>query len=561
MATFEFKQISSLEKVRIADKPDFKEISAKTLLRGERFNYQLPLFGDRMLEFRISVESNCADWVKLYAVQNAVMDMPMYMSDAEEDYITREPGLMPDILLPLQEQNYVVQTMKNRTNTVWVRIDVPEDAKPGTYTVTVKATRITEEEMKSRGVDEAMKEETSKTMTLEVLPVTLPAQKLIFTQWFYADCIAVAHNVDIYSEKHWELIDKYMAMAADSGMNMLLLPVITPPLDTMYGVRRPCVQLVGIEKKGDTYSFDFTKLHRWIEMGKKNGMRYFEMCHMFSQWGMRCAPNILVKEDGQESYLFGWHVAADAPEYEAFLKQFLPAVVKELEKAGVADHTYYHISDEPKEENLETYERFSKLIKSLIGNGKRMDALSHFEFYEKGLVDVPVTTNSRIGPFLEKKLPEQWVYYCMSQRAKVSNRFLAMPAYRNRIMGLQMYRTNVKGFLHWALNYYYSRCSTYPINPYVTTSSDLTFPSGDAFSVYPGQDGPVLSMRALVLYDGLQDMRVCSLLESYIGREAVEKLIDTEAGMALTYEEYPRNADYILDLRQKMTELIRQHLI
>lgn len=196
-----------------------------------------------------------------------------------------------------------------------------------------------------------------------------------------------------------------------------------------------------------------------------------------------------------------------------------------------------------------------------VNEGKRMDALSHFEFYERGLVDVPVTANNRIGPFLEKKLPEQWVYYCMSQRAKVSNRFLAMPAYRNRIMGLQMYKTRVKGYLHWALNYYYSRCSTYPINPYVTTSSDLTFPSGDPFSVYPGKDGPVLSMRALVLYDGLQDMRVCSLLESYIGREAVEKLIDTEAGVELTYEEYPRNADYILDLRSKMTELIRQHLV
>lgn len=188
-----------------------------------------------------------------------------------------------------------------------------------------------------------------------------------------------------------------------------------------------------------------------------------------------------------------------------------------------------------------------------------MDALSNFDFYEKGLLEIPVTANNHIAPFLEHKLDNQWVYYCMSQREKVSNRFLAMPSYRNRIMGLQMYRTNVKGFLHWGFNYYYSRCSGYPIDPYQTTSSDLTFPSGDPFSVYPGDDGPILSLRALVFYEGLQDIQVCRLLESYIGREAVEKLIDTEAGGELTYETYPQTADYIMNLRQKMTECILQN--
>ncbi|MBR2001281.1 MAG: DUF4091 domain-containing protein, partial [Firmicutes bacterium] len=55
---------------------------------------------------------------------------------------------------------------------------------------------------------------------------------------------------------------------------------------------------------------------------------------------------------------------------------------------------------------------------------------------------------------------------------------------------------------------YNSRCSTYKVNVYQTTSKDLAFPSGDAFSVYPGENGPILSTRALVFYEGLQDMQV-----------------------------------------------------
>lgn len=556
-----WKQISSLEKVRLADRPDRPEIDRKTVFRAERFSYQLVMFTQAfMQEYRISVESPCSDWVTLYAVKQAVMDMPMYAGQAREDYITDEPGLMPDILLPLEEQNGIIQVLKDRCAGVWVRVDVPPDAAAGTYTITLRARQISEQAMKSRDREAEDAPVLEKTMTLEVLPAALPDQQLKYTQWLYADCIAQAHNVPVYSQEHWSLIDRYMAAAAQVGINMLLLPVITPPLDTMYGVRRPCVQLVDVEKVGESYRFGWDRLHRWIGLCKKNGMRYYEVCHLFSQWGLKCAPNIRVREEGEDRFLFGWHVSASDPAYHDFLRQLLPALVEQLEQAGVLEHSYFHVSDEPKEDHLEAYKEYSALVKSLIGEAKRMDALSHPEFYRMGLVDIPCVKNNGIAPFLDMELPERWVYYCMSQRDKVSNRFLSMPAYRNRIMGLQMYRTRMDGFLHWGFNYYYSRCSTYPINPWQTTSSDLTFPSGDAFSVYPGRDGPILTMRALVFHEGLQDMQVCRLLESYVGRRAVCELIDREAGRPLEYDSYPGSADYILSLREKMTDMIRSFL-
>ena len=124
-------------------------------------------------------------------------------------------------------------------------------------------------------------------------------QKTKATQWFHTDCISAIHNVPAYSEQHWELIDKYMAMASELGINMILTPVITPPLDTGVGVERPNVQLVRMEKKGDKYEFDFSLLHRWIELAKSNGMKYFEISHLFSQWGLEYAPNIYIYEDGE----------------------------------------------------------------------------------------------------------------------------------------------------------------------------------------------------------------------------------------------------------------------
>lgn len=551
------KQISSLEKVRLMDQLNYSEITKKTVFRGERFSYQVALFNDSsesMDRVRMEVETEQPEWVKVYAVKNTIMDHPKYVTETDDDYITSEPGLMPDLLVPMEEQNWYARVQNRCTVSFWVRVDVPGDAAPGTFSVKVKFFAV------NKMGPEAVPGCEEKNMDIEVLPVEMAEQNLVVTQWFHTDCIADAHNVEIYSEIHWELIDRYMASSAEIGNNMILVPVITPPLDTMYGLLRPCVQLVGIEKQGDTYTFDFTKLYRWIALSKKNGFKYFEISHLFSQWGMKYAPNILVKENGEESYLFGWDVPASSDAYAEFLKQFLPQLVQVLEEEGIAEHSFFHVSDEPHIDHLETYERYAELIKPLIGSCKRMDALSNYAFYEKGLLEVPVTASNHMDEFLKHEIENQWVYYCCGQGHKVSNRFIAMPSYRNRVMGLQMYKSGVKGFLQWGFNFYYAERSMHQINPYQTTSGDLAFPSGDPFTVYPGKDGPLHSLRGLVFHEGLQDLQVCRTLERYVGKEAVVRMIDEAAGMDLQFDQYPRSADFLLKLRETMTNLIREYV-
>ena len=91
----------------------------------------------------------------------------------------------------------------------------------------------------------------------------------------------------------------------------------------------------------------------------------------------------MVTENGKKDYMFGWHVAADSDEYVSFLKQYIKALSEELEKEGISRNTYFHISDEPSLESVETYKTASEIIRPLIGNSKTFDALSNYEFYEK----------------------------------------------------------------------------------------------------------------------------------------------------------------------------------
>jgi len=138
---------------------------------------------------------------------------------------------------------------------------------------------------------------------------------------------------------------------------------------------------------------------------------------------------------------------------------------------------------------------------------------------------------------------------------EVSNRFFAMPSYRTRILGVQLYLYEIRGFLHWGYNYYNSQYSLRHINPYVITDADDAFPSGDSFLVYPGDDGrPEESIRMMVMAEAMQDMRALAMLEKRKGKAYVRDLIRRYAGMDITFNKYPLTSDFVLDLREAVNQ-------
>lgn len=548
---FTIKQVSSLDKIRNREEAK-TEISSATLFGGERFSFQQLSCAAGNDDARVTVVSELKAFVKLYEVKNVPMDLPSYRNCpmregcSDDDYITKEPGLMPDLLVPLEEQGGYVKYLYNCV-TVWCEIKVPKYFPSGKYPVDVCYTLSDGTTYK-------------KSLTVEILPAELPGQDIIVTQWFHTDCIASVYNIPVYGEKHWELIGKFMKEATEQGINMILTPVITPPLDTKPGSFRPNVQLVKIKKDGDDYEFDFSFLKRFIELAKENGMKYFEISHLFSQWGLKYTPNIYAEENGEEKLIFGWHVLEKDESYRTFINCFMPALLDFLRKENVLDNCYFHISDEPSAEHTDAYKYAFDLFMPHLKGCKVTDALSHTEFYDKGLVSIPITATDFIEPFLERNIENQWVYYCCGEGNKVANRFIAMPSYRNRILGLQLYKYGIKGFLQWGYNFYYGQLSTYTINPYLTTSAERNFPSGDPFSVYPGKDGPYPSLRAKVFAEAIQDVSLCRLAEKYIGKDGVIKLIEEKAGSEITFSEYPRNAEFQLELNESIKNEIRKHI-
>lgn len=543
------RQISTLEKVlRQTDADKIHEFDSFSAFRNERFSYQIIVKNESNEDktAHIEIDSKLESIITIGRLEYVYVNRPSGLDEMNpDDFVTMTPGYVPDAIFPIENGDVTLPANENTPLLVTVNAD-KFIADAGTYDIDVKL----------KFDDDTI----SKRFTLEIIDALLPEQTLMYTNWFHCDAIALEHNVKVFSEKFWELTEKYMLAAADIGMNMILTPIFTPPLDTEVGGERLTVQLVDIEKNGDKYEFEFSKLYRWIALAKKCGMKYFEMAHLFTQWGAEFTPKIVVKVNGKDEKLFGWNVAADDKSYEDFLSQFLPALTEALKKADVDNVTFFHISDEPSADKaLVQYAKCRSLTEKYIKGFVIMDALSNPDFYETETVTYPVPDTSSVKKFMKFDIKDRWTYYCCGQCINLSNRFTAMNGWMTRLIGAQFYKFDIHGFLHWGFNHYFSILSKELINPY-EKNDYCNFPTGDSFIVYPYKDGVVPSLRGQLFYDALQDQRALILLGNMIGRENAIAIVEKEAGIELEFDKFPHNAEFILNWRMKVNEAIKASL-
>ena len=398
----------------------------------------------------------------------------------------------------------------------------------------------------------------SCTYTLTVIPQELPKMEMPITHWFHCDCIAELHDVEIFSKEWYEIAGEYVKAYVEMGNTMLLIPTVTPALDTEVGHERMTAQLVDITVKNGEYFFDFSALDYFINFVTEKGIRYYEFAHLFTQWGAEFCPKIVATVDGEKKKIFGWENSSESEEYKAFLSAYLPALCTYIRQKGIAENSFLHLSDEPPESTQERYGRLYALVKSLVGDLRTLDALSEFSFYEKGYVDVPVPITSTAKQFADNNVYHLAYYCCWPCTGFESNRFFIMPGERTRVIGYQLYKNGANGFLQWGYNFYHGYRSLTIINPYEDTSANGKFNSGDSFIVYPDKEraGVKKSLRYFYMKEAFQDYRALKLLETLCGKETAMAIL-SEYGVE-KYHIYPHSSKLLKELRETINETILQ---
>ena len=546
-------------------KPEYcegKELKQYTICGNEPFSFQMAY------KILTGEEKSLPFFVKL------ITDLPVncyytgYVPVIHADYSVLEPrqsiGMYPDVLIPKKvntvkikkeaetyyrycekDEKVVLAAYNDSWQALWFAVNEEgEELQAGTYSVRIEL------------YDRSLAMVGQSELCLEVLDARLPQQSLIYTNWFHYDCLADYYHVEIFSDRYFEIMRDFVRKAVRNGMNMLLTPAFTPPLDTALGMERMTAQLVKIKLVDGKYEFDFGLLKRFVDICREEGIVYFEHSHLFTQWGAEHAPQIVAWVDGKEVRIFGWDTDALSQEYISFLRAYLTELKKFLQRENLEKNIFFHISDEPREEHFQNYQRAYEAIGDLLEGYMMGDALSDPRFYEEGYVKIPIACTRTAAEFVGKGDPI-WCYYTgMEIDQGMSNRLIQMPRERNRMLGVQMYYHNMKGFLQWAYNFYYGELCSGQFDPWFNPCGG--FPNaGTSYFVYPAHDGTACqSVRQKIFAEGLTDMRILTLLESLTDRQTCIELIEKYLGVPDFYTS-PEDSETFMIFRQAVIEKIK----
>ncbi len=339
---------------------------------------------------------------------------------------------------------------------VYLALRLDKDAPAGVYPLTVTVGNCT------------------VPATLQVYAAVLPEETLDIMQGYAPGAVCKFHGVEPHSPEYDELEQKYLRCLRRMHQNIKQCGGVT------------------YEKVGENqFRFDFSGMIEQIIRFRKAGFSKIK------------APAIGRRKHHAEStiYLFG-EIPAMSYEGYCFLTQYLPQLKAVLEEQGVLDGVTMSVADEPNENSATEFRALCGLIHRIAPEIKLADALSYGNIH--GALDVWIPLNSQYDCFREAWESfraaggELWHYVCCGPREPgYINRFMDYPLLSTRYLHWGNYRYNLTGYLHWAVNCYQPGQNPFESNcpEHHNVGTSIILPPGDSHIIYPGTDGPWISIR------------------------------------------------------------------
>ena len=391
---------------------------------------------------------------------------------------------------------------------LWLTVQVPQDAKAGTYKGYV--------ELDVNG------KATKYSYTVKVLDRTLPAP----AEWaFHLDlwqnpyAIARVHNVELWSKEHFDVLRPYMLKLASAGQKAITATLIDRPWDGQ--TFDPFGSMVTWIKKADgTWLYDFTIFDRWVEFMMSCGINKEITCFSMIPWKLsfryydqathshkhiNCAP-------GDEAYAQFWG-------------GMLSAFAAHLKEKGWFDKTFISMD----ERSLQQMQAAIKVIKDHAPGLKISMAGNYHAEIEADIFDycLDIFAYGAYTPELIAKRRAQGkvstYYTCCS--AEYPNLFTFSAPADAEFIALEALAKDLDGYLRWAYN-------SWTIVP-EEDSRFTAWPAGDTYVIYPFS---ISSVRWERLVQGIQ------LFEKYKILLAEAKTAGNEARVA-ELEELLRSVD------------------
>ena len=505
----------------------------------EQLHIDLPLGGKPGIQLLLQTHGDAArltlEGSGFTAEYYAMRDVPVEYNTGDG---TQQGGAMVLEQRPAQKPDYASRLAPFRVYDCLIdapdgRIDVQNDrlaayiclradaqCRPGTYLLTLCA-----------GCAEG---EYRCALEVRVYDVRLPEDTFPVTNWFSLDAISRLHRVTDGTPEYYAMVRRYARAMRRTHQTLFYLD--------FDGEKCVC------SRQPLEFTFDYLK--PLIECFLSEGMQTIELGPLLSRGSL---PNGM-PDMYTDTFkcIFAPELAVDCPEGYAQMSRFVAELAAFLRENGWEKRVVFHIHDEPDvhyrdartlDERRRQYLLTANILRRHLPQVRVIEAVDSAAF--RGGVDIWVPVTSAFERSREEfarliALGEQvWTYVCCTPEGHWLNRFLDQPLLHGRLLFWGCAANRIGGYLHWGFNQFPEG-----MDPFQGTSCPnhtgigTNFPCGDCFLVYPGADGPLLSMRLEASRRGAEDAALLAMLRE-CGEAAHDALIARVFTNNSTYDDDP----------------------
>lgn len=491
------------------EEPSGQSITELYLARGGHTGIQIytTVHGAEARLETVLPEGVIAQWYQMRPVmveRNSAPDILTTLNyDEVKDYVTRRaPFEVYDLMEEIENPSHAA--LKDGRVVLFVRLAAAADAKPTQATARFLLT-----------VDGQF---TAIELPLFVTHACVPPaceSSFSVNNWLdYAE-IEQYYHAEAGSERYRELLDAYLRSLLELRSNHLKLPSGKPVLD----------------ENGKVVDFDFTACEAVARRALELGFQYIYggFVARFRVW------------NEEEQYLL-WDRDVGVTSMEGYrqLKIYFTRLWDLVTTNGWQNQWIQCLVDEPQFPNSMSYRALSGICRKCMPGVTINDPVESTDL--QGATDVWCVKQAVFDKYRDdfkylQKLGEHiTVYTCGYPAGKWMNRATDLPLLAGRLAFWRCVQEGFEGFLHWGYNAYAHvdplRHNCYPCG------EDNAMPPGNGFIVYPGENGPLYTLRAQVQLFGAEDAELLRQLSAEKAQELCGKV-------CRSFEEYdPSEANF-----------------
>jgi hypothetical protein len=399
-----------------------------------------------------------------------------------------------------------LEVQPNTVQPIWLSIQVPGDVPAGNYSGTITIKAKTKFELK---------------ISLVVLDHQLPPAskwKYDLDLWQSPNPIAAVHDVKLWSDEHFALMNSYFTLLAAAGQKTISANIINQPWGRDHVHFEESTLINWTKRKDGNWFFDYSVFDRYISMMVNCGIDKRINCYSMVTWNLTF---FYFDEASGETRSIS--AKPGSPEYNSFWTPMLRDFTRHLKSKGWFEMAAIAMD----ERDVESMKAVIDLLKTIDPQWKTaLAGLYHAEI-EKDIYDYCITESAFPEAVLNRRKAEgkpSTFYTCCNPERP--NGFTFSPPAENVWIGWYAAAEGYTGYLRWAYNNWTKAT--------LTDTRFIKWPAGDCYLIYPG---PRSSIRFEKLREGIQDFEKIRILREQFVKERdslkIKKLDDILAAFTM----------------------------